>query len=226
MKTIFNFGDMHKNFEHIAKKILGKYKTYQIPITNNKAFYNDNIQIIDACYGPSTVLDSLSMLKIMGKIKEDDKIVFVGSMGSLTNKIDLNDIAIPTEICCNYFGYNRKVLNPSQDILGKLIAVLNKQKIEFKTYKHGSAMAVFDPHTNHKTYTSSLYDKSILGLDCCEAYIGTNFCNENNIKNATLLYCSDDPTKHITNLSKKEFDARASRFDKLLNKWAYQTLME
>lgn len=225
MNTIFNFGDAHKNFEPVAKNILGKYSISQIPITNNRIFYNNKVQIVDACYGPLMVLDSLSMLKLMGKINEKDCIIFVGSMGSLTNKINLNDIVMPSEVYCNYFGYNGKVLRPSPDIKEKIVFA-KKNKIKFKQYKHGSAMGVFDPTTNHKTYTSSLYDKSVIGLDCCETYIGMNFCLENKIRCIALLYCSDDPVKHITNLSKKEFDKRALKFDKLLNKQAYQILAE
>ena len=226
MDTIFNFGDPHKNFEPIAKKILGKYSISQIPITNNKLFYNDKVQIVDACYGSSMVLDSLSMLKLIGKIKEKDNVIFVGSMGSLSGRIDLNDIVVPSEIYCNYFNYKGKVLNSSENLNKKMISALNKNKIKFKQYKHGSARAVFDPTTDHKGYSSSLYDKSVLGLDCCETYIGTIFCIENKINSATLLYCSDDPKKHISDLPKKEFDARALKFDKLLNKWAYQILTE
>jgi len=224
MKTIFNFGDMHKDFKPVAKNILGNYKIYQIPITNNLVFYNDHVQIVDACYGPSTVLDSLSMLKIMGRLKKNDKIVFVGSMGSLTNKIDLDNIVIPTEICCNYFGYDGKILNPSKNLLEKLIAVLNKRKIKFKTYRHGSSIAVFDSHTDHKAYTSSLYDKSVVGLDCSEAFIGTHFCKENKMERVILFYCSDDPTKHIADLPKEEFDKRALKFDNMLNSIAYDVL--
>jgi purine-nucleoside phosphorylase len=224
MKTIFNFGDTHKNFKNIADEVLGKHKSYQIPITSNNVFYNDKVQIVDACYGPSMTLDALSMLKIMGKIKEKDEIVFVGSMGSLTEKIKLDEIVIPTEIICNHFGYNGKILRISSKLLGRVALSLNEKKINFKFYKHGSVMAVFDPTTNHSDYTSSLYDKSVKGIDCSETYIGTNFCKENKIDCVTLLYCSDSPGKHISDLPKNEFDARALKFDRLLNKIALDSL--
>lgn len=225
MNTIFNFGDPHKNFNPIAVDLLGpEVSTFRIPITNNLVYHNKDIQIVDACYGPSTVLDSLSMLKIMKKLKEDDNIIFVGSMGSLNKKIDLDDVVIPSELYCKYFKYDKQILKPNYDLLKKLINVLNKRNIKFKQYKHGSIKGVFDENVSHENYTCSLYDKSVIGLDCCESYIGLKFCNENKIKGAVLLYCSDDPKKHITNLPKKEFDERAFRFDRLLNEIAFEVL--
>ena len=224
MDTIFNFGDPHKDFEPIAKSVLGEYNIYQIPITNNRVFCNDKVQIVDACYGPSMVLDSLSMLKAIGKIHKNEHLVFLGSMGSLTGKIDLNDIVIPSKIYCNYFEFKGKTLRPSENLKEKLISVLNKIKINFKQYNHGSVRAVFDPTTDHKDYTSSLYGQSVIGIDCSETYFGIDFCNKNDMGGIALLYCSDDPKKHISDLSKEGFDARALKFDKLLNSIAYKVL--
>ena len=47
MKTIFNFGNVHKDyFKEISNKLLENYKEIKIPITNIINFKGENIQNI------------------------------------------------------------------------------------------------------------------------------------------------------------------------------------
>ena len=90
MKTMFNFGDTHKDFTPVADAILGSYEITHIPITNNRLFYNEEMQIVDANYGYSQVSDSLDrMMNDLGRLSRGDEVVFLGSMGSLSSRLRL-----------------------------------------------------------------------------------------------------------------------------------------
>ncbi|MEE9525119.1 MAG: hypothetical protein V3V78_00750 [Candidatus Woesearchaeota archaeon] len=224
MKTMFNFGDPHKDFTPVADEILGEYEVMHIPITNNRIFYNDEFQIVDAAYGPSLVLDSLTMMKETGRLKEKDEIMFLGSMGSLSDIVNLDDLVVPVETHCAYFGNKGKMVKPDSHLLSALRAVLHEKKEPFVFYVHGSVFAVFDPATDHVNYTNSLYGGKVEGIDCSESYIGLKFCEENDLMGAVLLYCSDDPKNHIGNISKEEFDKRALEKDLNLHRISKEVL--
>ncbi|MBR9692124.1 nucleoside phosphorylase [Candidatus Woesearchaeota archaeon] len=225
MKTIFNFGDPHKDFTPIADAVLKEYKIEHIPITNNRLFYNEDLQIVDAAYGSGPVLDSLTMMKNMGKLEEGDEVLFLGSMGSLSKDIKLEEYVVPSELYCAHFGNEGKILVPDKALLGRLEKALKDSNVSAKRYNHGSVMAVFDPTTDHENYTNSMYDESVTGIDCSESYLGMKFCKENGFIGAVLLYCSDDPENHIGNISKEEFDKRALERDKWMNIIARETLL-
>jgi purine-nucleoside phosphorylase len=213
MNTIFNFGDPHKDFRPVADMFLGQYQTEYLPITNNRIFHVPELQIVDAAYGPSMVLDSLTMMKQTGKLKQQDGVLFLGSMGSLSQNICLGDLVVPVEMHCTYFGFDNLLVYPDSEMYSKLCSLMQELGIDFKQYVHGSVMAVFDPSTDHNAYTNCLYGKKVEGVDCCESYIGTKFCTENGIDSIALLYCSDDPNNHIANISKEEFDKKALETD-------------
>jgi len=213
MNTIFNFGDPHKDFTPVADEILKDYKVINLPITNNKVFYNNELQIISACYGVSPVLDSLSFMVMADKIKEKDNIVFIGSMGSFSSDIKLDDLVIPVQLYCAYYGFRREILFPNQNLLEKLKHSLSEKNHDFFEYPHGSVMAVFDSSTDHENYRNSLYGDLVKGVDCTESFIGIKFCDDNNLFGVALLYCSDDPVTKIAEIPKEEFDKRALERD-------------
>ena len=228
MKTILNFGDPHKNFKPIADRILKNYEIENIPITNCKMYHNKNYQIIEASYGRAMTLDTLSMLNIMNKIKANDKILFLGSMGSLTERLKLDELVIPTEVRCyclneKYKNFlNKGIIKPDTQLLEKTLSTIPHAK----KYIHGSVLGVFDPTTNHQTYNNLLYEEDVEGLDCTEAFTALEFCKQNNMRGSILLYCSDNPTNHIGDISKKEFDKRALKLDLEMHKYAIEIFKE
>jgi hypothetical protein len=213
MDTIFNFGDPHKDFVAIAYQELHDYSATSVPITNNRVFFSDEFQIVDASYGFAQVWDCLSMMKKTRMLEKRDNIIFLGSMGSLSSRINLDDLVIPAEVHYACFNGKDELVVPDQMLLGRLKKVLSQNNIKFITYKHGSVRAVFDPTTNHKEYENSLYNESVLGIDCSETYAGLKFCEINKLYSVALLYCSDDPVNKIADISKEEFDDRALKRD-------------
>jgi len=225
MKTIFNFGDVHKDLTLIANTILREYDTSYVPITNNKIFYNSELQIVSPSYGPSMVLDSLVMLKESDRIKQKDNLIFLGSMGSFSQNIRLGDLVIPTRLYCECLKeYQGKEVSPDKKLLEAVKEQLRKSKTKYREYIHGSVFAVFDPTTNHEKYTNSMYGDKVLGVDCSESFIGLKFSSDNGVQGLVLLYCSDDPITKITNVPKEDFDKRAFEKDLKLHQIAYETL--
>jgi purine-nucleoside phosphorylase len=159
------------------------------------------------------VWDSLSMMKKQGLLKKEDNIVFLGSMGSLTPNIALDDLVVPTEVHYIKTNKERDILIPDQVLLAELKNTLRSSDHRFISYEHGSVRAVFDPTIDHKTYTEKRYKDSVQGIDCSEAYAGLKFCEKNKLYGVVLLYCSDSPTDKIFDIPKEEFDKRALQRD-------------
>lgn len=226
MDTLFNFGDVYKDFEPIARDILGSFDTFRIPITNTPVFHNDRLQIVSSCYGAGLVRDALMGLKHLNKFKEGDVLIGLGSNGSLTKDIHLDELLLPLSFSCKYYGFKGNVLKPNKEVVDVLKSSLIELGNDVIHYRHGSVYAVFDEHTDHERYTNSLYsDIEAACIDCGESYILSEFARSNNLRSGVLLYCSDDPIKHISDLPREEFDERAVRFDKLINRLAFDSIV-
>ncbi|MFA6088781.1 MAG: hypothetical protein WC755_02875 [Candidatus Woesearchaeota archaeon] len=226
MNTLFNFGDVYKDFSVIAREILPHgFNVLKVPITNTPVYFDDSIQIVSACYGAALVKDALIGLNFLGRLKKEDTIIGLGSNGSLKEKIKLNDLLVPSYISCEYYGNAGRVFLPDYKIMKSIKKNIENRNLKVKEYNHGSVYAVFDEHTNHKNYTNSLYPAGEVDcIDCSESYILAKFARENGLSFGILLYASDDPKNHIANLKKEEFDKRALNFDLLLNKIGYEVL--
>ena len=226
MNTLFNFGDVYKDFSVIAKEILPDgFDILRVPITNTPVYYNDSIQIVSACYGAALVKDTLVGLTFLDRLKKGDTIIGLGSNGSLKEHIKLNDLLIPNSLSCEYYGNAGRMFLPDKSVIDLIKNDIENRDLKVKEYKHGSVYAVFDEHTNHKTYTNSLYSNGDVDcIDCSESYILAKFAREKSLSFGILLYASDDPKNHIADMNKKEFDSRALKFDILLNSIGYDVL--
>lgn len=226
MDTLFNFGIPSKDTNSLAQEILGDHKKLVIPITGITAYAGRGKQITSPCYGVELTWDTLSMMKEMELINQNDKIVFLGSMGSLNKKIKTMDMVVPVEAVSDYLEqvFHAKNAVPDSFLLSKLEKILNEKGGYYVKYKHGSDAGVFDPRLNHLNYKHEVFGKDILGVDCGEVFIGMHFCNRNKIKSVALLYCSDDPNAKIKEIPREEFNRRAVERDMLINKIGYELL--
>jgi purine-nucleoside phosphorylase len=225
MKAIVNFGNPRKDMAAVADVVLGAYSRDQLKLTGVEIYRKDDFLLTSPVYGAGMTLDALQEMKLNGTIGFGTPIVFVGSMGSLDDQvISLGDVVIPNPVGCAYYGYDRSWIGPDDNLLDSLKKALTTCGVRYLEYKHGSSFAVFDPHTNHKTYTSSLYESDVLGVDCGEVFIGLQFAKENEMHGVVVLYCSDSPTVHIADIGAEEFDKRAFETDILLNRMAVDVL--
>jgi len=223
MNAIVNLGNPRKGMRVVADAVLGTYSTDDLKITGVEVYRKGNLLLTSATYGAGMTLDSLEELKIKGLVKVDDSIIFVGSMGSLSEEqISLGDIVIPNPCSCAYYGFDGLWLHPDKNLLTVLRTTLADSGINFREYKHGSSFAVFDPHTDHNRYTSSLYGNDVIGVDCGEVFVGIYFADKNQMRAAAALYCSDSPRLHIGDIGIEEFSKRATETDILLNSIAAQ----
>jgi purine-nucleoside phosphorylase len=225
LKTIVNLGNPRKDMATIADDVLSTYSVDQLKLTGVETYRTNNIILTSPVYGAGMTLDALEEMKLNGSIGTGTSIVFVGSMGSLDeDKISLEDVVIPNPVGCTYYGYDGTWICQETNLLDSLKRSLTTSNVQFLEYKHGSSFAVFDPHTDHKTYTSSLYESDVSGVDCGEVFIGLQFAKENGMSGAAVLYCSDSPMAHIVDIGAKEFEKRAFEIDVRLNRIAVEVL--
>lgn len=226
MDTLFNLGAPSKDVGSLAKEILIDYKKAIIPITGITAYVGEGKQITSPCYGVELTWDTLNMMKEIELINQNDRIVFLGSMGSLNKKIKTMDLVVPIEAVSDYLGqvFHAENAVPDAVLLSKLENILNEKGEYYVKYKHGSDAGVFDPRLNHANYKHDVFGKDIVGVDCGEVFAGMHFCNRNKIKCVSLLYCSDDPDAKIKEILKDEFDKRARERNELINKIGYELL--
>jgi purine-nucleoside phosphorylase len=224
MNAIVNLGNPSKDMTAIATSVLPGYSAEVLKLTGIKVYRKDNLLLTSPAYGAGMTLDSLEEMRLKGWIGANDAIILVGSMGSLSAKINLEDIVLPNPVGCAYYGNDGVWLEQDAQLLEALTKSLGKNGTTAVKYKHGSSFAVFDPHTDITTYTSSLYDHDVDGLDCSEVFIGIQFAGKNGMKVGAVLYCSDSPESHITDVGDAEFMRRASAADLLLNRIAADIL--
>ncbi len=218
MNAIINLGNPRKNMTVVADAILPIYSHDDLKITGVDIYLADNVLMSSATYGAGMTLDALEELKMMSLIGRGDMIVFVGSMGSLNEqRISLGDVVIPNPCGCAYYGFQGLWLQQDEHLLAAVKKALVAREVTYCEYKHGSSFAVFDPHTDHTTYTTKLYEKNVVGVDCGEVFLGMHFARNNEMSAAALLYCSDSPKAHIGDIGMEEFGKRASQLDILLN---------
>lgn len=225
MKAIVNFGNPHKAMATVADATMGTYSRDELKITGVKIYRTDDLLMTSAAYGSGMTLDVLSELKINGLLERGNAVIFVGSMGSLNeHEITLGDVVIPNPSGCAYYGYDGLWLNQDKHLLESLQKALAERGTLCREYKHGSSFAVFDPHTDHTTYTNSLYRSDVIGVDCGEVFLGLHFAQVNEMPAAAVLYCSDSPKSHIAEIGVAEFNKRAVDTDMLLNDTAARVL--
>jgi purine-nucleoside phosphorylase len=172
------------------------------------------------------VLDCLEEMWLQKLLGSRSRFVLVGSMGSLADGIALRDIVIPNPALCAYYGFAGREIWQDAPMRESLLSALQSGGYKPKQYRHGSSYAVFDPHTDHKTYTTSLYDKTVTGVDCSEVFIGLEFAARKGIRVAAALYCSDTPAHHISDVGELEFERTARENDLLLNRVSADLLAE
>ena len=225
MKAIVNFGNPRKDMTTVANTVLGSYSRRDLKITGVEIYQQDNLILTSAAYGAGMTLDLLHELKIEDLLEPNNAVIFVGSMGSFNEEnITLGDVVIPNPAGCAYYGFDGTWLHQDEKLLASVESTLAEHGVAWREYKHGSSFAVFDPHTNHQTYTSSLYSSDVIGVDCGEVFLGLHFARINEMRAAAVLYCSDSPTTHIANVGTDEFNRRATKTDILLNDIAASVL--
>jgi len=224
MNAVVNLGNPGKDLTHVAVAALGQYSEQRLKLTGVRVYQRDRLLVTSPAYGSGMILDSLEEMNQKHMIGDKDTIIFVGSMGSLNSNIQLGDIVLPNPCGCAYYGFDGVWLGQDAEMLRALkVALANRDKAPVE-YKHGSSFAVFDPHTDHATYKSSLYDPDVLGVDCGEVFLGIQFALAKGMRAAAALFCSDSPNAHIAEIREKEFEKRAAEFDLMLNKIAAEIL--
>lgn len=208
----------------LANTVVPHTSCESLKLTGIQVYRKEHLLLTSPAYGAGMTLDCLEEMKLRKLIGSGDTLVFVGSMGSLGVEIKLGDIVLPNPAGCAYYGYEGVWLEQDRDVLDGLRHSLAQREIQAVEYKHGSSFAVFDPHTDLATYTSSLYDDTVAGVDCSEVYVGFDFAGKNVMTKGAVLYCSDSPDVHIADVKETEFARRASDADLLLNQIAAELL--
>ena len=224
MDTVLNLGMPSKDLCHTFELIQPVSPKIRLKITGVEVHIGLNIQMTSPVYGAGMTLDCLEEMLRNGFLAAHDKVVMVGSMGSLNETIRIGDVVLPNPSRCAYYGYQEHELVQNPGLLSALQAELTEDGIAATTYKHGSSFAVFDPHTDHASYTSSLYDELVKGVDCGEVFVGLEFACRSNLRVGAVLYCSDGADRHISAIDTKEFDRRAAEFDHRLNRVAVRAI--
>jgi nucleoside phosphorylase len=163
-------------------------------------------------------------VKALGLLDKKDCVIFVGSMGSCSKRINLGDFVLPNPCLCAYYGFDGIQLHQGGDVLQALYAALHEENKTAMEYLHGSSFAVFDPHTDHDAYTIDLYDGMVEGVDCAEVFIGLDFAQRMGISAGVLLYCSDSPLRRIRDIPVEEFSIRAAEGDLTINRTAARAI--
>ncbi len=209
----------------MAGSVLGECSRDSLKITGIEVYSTKTVLLTSAAYGAGMTLDCLQEMTMHRLIGPGDAILLVGSMGSLSKDIVLNDIVLPNPSCCAYYGFAGTWLEQDRHLLTQLKEIFAERRIKVTEYKHGSSFAVFDPHTDHVTYKSSLYQDDVKGVDCGEVFVGMQFGVQHGMRVGAALYCSDSPEVHIANIGETEFAKVASRADLLLNEVAARILV-
>jgi purine-nucleoside phosphorylase len=217
VNAIINLGNPLKDFSGVAAGVIGNAVPRRLRITGVTAFSTSGVVLTSPAYGAGMTLDCLEELCDANLIDSGESLIFVGSMGSLWEGIRQADVVLPEPCLCAYYGFEGRELHQDPDLYNTVRLLLQEAKIPAVSYRHGSTFAVFDPHTDHKSYSSSLYDASVRGVDCGEVFIGLEFAERNRMRAAAVLYCSDSPETHITDIGAEAFGRTAAQFDSLLN---------
>jgi len=225
MNLIMNFGNPRKpSFRSIAEALLGEAECINLPITGVDVFRSSTLAVTSPAYGSGMVLDALTEAVINGILGSSDCVVFVGSMGSCSGRINLGDLVLPNPCLCAYYGFDGIELTQNDRVLTSLHTALREQNRTATEYLHGSSFAVFDPHTDHEAYKINLYGGMVEGVDCAEVYVGLDFAQKQGISAGVLLYCSDSPLKRIRDIPPEEFSARAAEGDLIMNRTAARAI--
>jgi len=225
MNAVVNLGNPRKDMAAVADSVLGEYSRDSLKITGMEIYSKETVLLTSAAYGAGMTLDSLQEMTMRELIGPGDAILLVGSMGSLSKDIVLNDVVLPNPSCCAYYGFEGAWLEQDRHLLNRLREIFAELGIQVSEYRHGSSFAVFDPHTDHVTYKSSLYQDDVKGVDCGEVFVGIQFGADHGLRVGAVLYCSDSPEVHIANIGEAEFAKLASQADRLLNEVAVRILV-
>lgn len=217
MNAIINLGNPNKEMNPVVRVVLPNHYQKVLKIAGVRLFVGRDLLITSPVYGAGMILDCLEEMKIQDILRAGDSILLVGSMGSFCDEIQLGDIVLPNPCVCAYYGYESLELHQDVSFLTGLQAALNQNGRKTIVYRHGSSFAVFDPHTDHSTYKSALYDNSVRGVDCGEVFIGLEFATRSHMRAGAVLYCSDSPGTHVSDIGDEEFARRATDFDVVLN---------
>lgn len=201
----------------VVSAIMPTYAQTILKITGAHVYSCGELAVTSPLYGAGMVLDGLEEMWAAGLIAPNDSIVLIGSMGSLTNAFSLGEVVLPNPSLCNYYGFEGREIYQDGALMKSLVGQLKVRGLMPVEYRHGSSFAVFDPHTDHHGYTTSLYEASVVGVDCGEVFIGQEFAQRKDLRAAAMLYCSDTPLTHIADLGEQEFSNRAIACDLLLN---------
>jgi len=225
MDAVINLGNPRKeSFRSVLAEVFPNADESMLSITGVDLFCSDSMALTSPAYGVGMTLDTLPAMELKRIITRGDHLVFVGSMGSFSPRINMGDLVSPNPCLCAYFGFNG--IEPRQDdsVLAAIRSTLRKQGRTAIEYRHGSTFTVFDPHTNHEAYTTDLYDNSVEGVDIGEVFVGFEFARRKGMKVGALLYCSDSPKMRIAEIPPAEFSARAAEYDLIINKVAIEAL--
>ena len=225
MDAVFNLGNPRKqSFRSVLAEAFPNADESMLPITGVGLFCSDSMALTSPAYGVGMVLDALTEMEFKHIINPGDHLVFVGSMGSFSPRINMGDLVAPNPCLCAYFGFDGIELRQDNSVLAAIRATLRKQGMTAIEYRHGSTFAVFDPHTDHDAYTTDLYDCSVEGVDIGEVFVGFEFARRKGMKAGALLYCSDSPKVRIAEIPAAEFSDRAAEFDLIINRLAIGAL--
>lgn len=226
MDAIVNLGNPLKKMTHVLSKLLPGSRHRALKITGARIWSSPRFLITSPLYGAAMVRDCLAELWNGSAIQAHDRVILAGSMGSLNDTIATNDLVLPNPALCAYYGFKGRELHQSLAVMGRLRQQLRARGYPAKVYRHGSSYAVFDQHTDHATYKSTLYGNRVSGVDCGEAFIGMEFLQRRRVLVGAVLYCSDSPRNHILNVGNRTFARRAADYDLLLNEVAVHALDE
>jgi hypothetical protein len=222
--AIVNLGNPLKKMTDVLRKLLPAASHRALKITGARIWSSRRLLMTSPLYGAAMVRDCLAELWNGGAIQTRDRVILVGSMGSLSDAIATNDVVLPNPALCAYYGFGNRELRQSPSVMSRLRQQLRASGYPVKVYRHGSSYAVFDQHTDHTTYKNRLYGNRVSGVDCGEVFVGMEFLKAQRVLVGAILYCSDSPGDHILNVGHRTFAKRAANYDLLLNEVAAQAL--
>src|SRR2546421_6180734 len=130
MNAIVNLGNPRKEMTVVADAVLERQSTKSLKLTGIEVYQGDSFQLTSPAYGAGMTLDCLEEMTMSGMIGDEDAIIFVGSMGSLSPRITLSDTVLPNPLGCAYYGFDGVWLEQDRVLLKALRAVLTKRDIE------------------------------------------------------------------------------------------------
>lgn len=217
MNVVINLGDPAKDYTSLARDLLQIKTSGRCKLTGVRWSAAESTAITSPAYGAAMVVDTLTEFVHDGFLGADSSVILVGSMGSLSSRIALEDVVMPNPCKCAYYGFQNQTVSQDPELERLLIAELRRSAIAVKEYIHGSSYAVFDRHLDHATYRSAVYDNTVEGVDCGEVFLGLELSHRLGIPAAAVVYCSDSPSKKISDIGWAEFSARAADMDRALN---------